>query len=251
MIVDLFLRYFQTGLLIIWCLMVTYFLFIVARLVRNRIRAAVILRRLTKDKNFKKLYDFASKIKLKVVLMIDRELSSLVYSIIVKNLFGKETEAPIKKPFVVLGVKYEKSGEAMSIILSHEIGHRLYYLSQIDKHGTYLESPDILCPIKNTECELVQELGAWKCALRILEDIEIGFDRERFLKYASFYFGTYLLTNSGCLDQNCPKLVSILSDELTFKSLSLSEEERKLIVDYLNDVSEIIQIPDLGKIFND
>ncbi len=249
--IGLFSKYLQDGLFVIWCLLAAYFLFIVVCLIRDRIREAVILRKLMKDKNFKKLRDFASKIKLKVVVRIDRELSGLVYSKTVKSFFGKETEILLKKPFIVLGVKYEKSDETMSVALSHEIGHRLYCLIQIDKYGVYLDSPDILCPVKNTQCELIQEIGGWENALRILEYLEIGFDREKFLKCASFYFGTYLVANSNCLDQNCPKLLSILSNELTFGSVSLNKEERKIIVDYLNDVTKIIQVPDLGKIFND
>jgi hypothetical protein len=98
---------------------------------------------------------------------------------------------------------------------------------------------------------LVEELGGWKYALRLLKYLKIGFDREKFLKIASFYFSTYLLSNSDCLDQNCPKLSSILSNKLTMEALLLKPEEQKRVLEYFNNIAKTIQLPDLGKIFND
>lgn len=244
------LNFINTFLLIIWCLLVARLLLMIVRLIRDRIREAIILKELKKNNNFNKLYGFAIKINLEVMASARDEYSAFAYSKTVKNLFGKEKEVALDKPFVVLGVKYRRSGDLMTISLSHEIGHNLYYLSQIDKYGAYSNSPDILCSVKNSKCELIGEIEAWEYALKLLKYLKIDFDREKFLKVASSYFNTYLIEKSNCLNQDCPKLLTILSNELTFGSLTLNQDEQKRVVDYFNGIAKTIQFPDLGRIFN-
>ncbi|MCL5733867.1 MAG: hypothetical protein M1334_04440 [Patescibacteria group bacterium] len=243
--------YLQNALFIIWIILAIYLLLTIINQINDRIREMIILSKLKKDKNFRKLYDFALKIKLKVILAINQESSGLAYSKTIKNFLGRKTEVLFKKPFIVLGVKYKKSAEVMAVYLSHEIGHRLYWIDQLDKYGTYLESPDLFCPIKNKRCELIEEIAGWKYAMKLLNNLGIVFDKEKFLKIASLSFGTYLLSSLDCLDHNCPKLHSILFNELTVKTLLLSPEEKIDVINYFNDTSKTLRLPDLGKIFND
>ncbi|MCL4437563.1 hypothetical protein M1513_00795 [Patescibacteria group bacterium] len=231
--------------------LVTCFLLIVEDLLIliNRVRGAPILKELKKNKSFGKLYDYAKKLKIKVVIDISHERSFYQQSLIKIFWFGKLM--PLSKPFIVLGVKYRRNSESLAISLAHELGHRLFYLSQISKYQTYPETPDIFCPIKNMPCEVVEELGAQRYALLILNELGIKFNREKFLKISSFYFGTYLLDNLNCLNQNCPKSFLILCDELTKESISLSPEEQKYVAEFYTGISEVMRLPDLGRIFED